>query len=143
MKLLTKSILFASVVLITGFSTLKKSAYPVSINQSKPFKLVFQQYAFKEDGKDWEEWKTGQNIFIINYNSNGDILHYLSGGSKRLYTMRNGWAKSKKTNEEYSMATFITDEGEEIFIQVYYEPRTFLKIVSLNKYMIQFDYAQN
>ncbi len=145
-KILTKSSVLVLLILFYGFTIKSNTVLPIVKNnltkpvaKNNPFKLVFQQYAFKSENKDWEDWKKGQNIFIINYNDNGDVLHYLSGGTKKLYTMRKGWEKTTKYNEDYSIAEFITDDGEEISIQVYYAPRTFIKIISVGSYIIQFD----
>ena len=46
----------------------------------EPIRLVFNQYATKEAGQDWSDWKSGQNVFILFYNDNGDLVHYKSGG---------------------------------------------------------------
>jgi hypothetical protein len=107
----------------------------------EPLRLVFNQYATKEAGQDWSDWKPGQNVFVLFYNNNGDLVHYKSGGKRELYVKRTDWTEVKdKNNNEYIYANFILENGVDCMVQVYTKPRVFVKvIIDDGGLVVQFD----
>lgn len=120
---------------------LQGSCILFSQNEVEPIRIVFNQYATKEANDEWSEWKSGQNIFILDYNSNGDLMHFKSGGSKELYIKRTAWVDGKdKNGNDYIIADFILSTGAECRVQVYTKPRVFIKVIlGEGDLIIQFD----
>ena len=112
-----------------------------SQSSPKPIRLVFNQYASKAAGKEWSEWDQGQNIFVAFYNDNGDIMHYKSGGGQELYLNRTNWQSGIGQNgAEYIYADFILENGTLATVQVYTQPRLFVKVIlGDGALVVQFD----
>jgi hypothetical protein len=109
----------------------KKSAAPV--------RMVFRKWATKNGTKEWSDWEIGQNIFIFDYDENGNVKHFTSGNKTSFYIKRTEWEKGKTTqNDSYFAADFVDESGNSIRIQIFTTPRTFVKIMLLDM-IFQFD----
>jgi hypothetical protein len=132
---------FSLKILVTLLSLVLHFQTALGQNSPDPIRLVFNQYASKQAGKEWADWEQGQNIFIVFYNDNGDIMHYKSGGGQELYLRRTNWESGIGLNgAEYIYADFILENGTLVTVQVYTKPRVLVKVViGDGALVVQFD----
>jgi hypothetical protein len=79
----------------------------------------------------WGEWKEVEHTFVINVNSNGDIVHYLPNGDSIKYRnvskVKEGTIP--KTKERYQIIKVLTDKGDPIELQLFDDTSIGLKLI--------------
>jgi len=130
-----KNFIFCLVSLVCSIDSILAQSPP------DPIRLVFNQYATKEGNREWSEWKNGQNIFVVFFNDNGDLMHYKSGGGQELYVKRTNWQDGVgKNGAEYIYGDFILENGTVATVQVYTKPSVFIKVIlGEGALIVQFD----
>ena len=110
-----------------------------SDNDSDRFRRDYNMVSvFDYDTEEWGEWKSGENTFVINYNSNGDIAHYKANGEPELYRKISG-VKKEETEEgvSYQIITALDEEGHEFKFQIFDNSKYGLKMI-YGSFMVQF-----
>ena len=87
----------------------------------------------------WSEWKEGYNTFIINANSNKDIIHIKASGKEVNYrrTSQSVERKYTKDGNGYQIINAIDDDGDRFQFQVFDDIKIGIKMIYGNV-MIQF-----
>ncbi|MDF1868470.1 MAG: hypothetical protein P1U70_26845 [Saprospiraceae bacterium] len=88
--------------------------------------------------EEWSDWNEGNNSFVINYNSNGDIAHYKPNGEMDLYKKISGVEDDyTDTGEHYQVINALDEEGLRFRFQFFDNSSIGLKMIYGNV-MIQF-----
>ena len=65
--------------------------YGVSLNRNQPvenetFRRDYNHVAFYDpENQKWSEWQKAENTFVLNFNENADIAHYMANGEMVVY----------------------------------------------------------
>lgn len=107
--------------------------------ESKRFRMDYNYVAFYDvEKEEWSDWSEGNNTFVINYNSNGDIAHYKPNGEMDLYknisSVEDGYTDS---GEHYQIITALDEEGFRFIFQFFDNSSIGLKMI-YGDIMIQF-----
>lgn len=93
---------------------------------------------FDMETEQWGDWKEGDNTFVINYNSNGDIAHYKPNGNvevyKKISSVEEGYTTS---GEHYQIITALDGNGNRFQFQFFDNTSIGLKLIYGN-FMVQF-----
>jgi hypothetical protein len=107
--------------------------------QNDKFRLDYDLVAFNFlDGENWTDYKQGTNIFIVNINSNGDILHIRADQQKVIYTrLSKDIEQGESSGEPYQWVEYLDEEGNIFIFQLFNNPQIGLKFIYTD-YIIQF-----
>ena len=110
-----------------------------SNGQSNKFRVDYNLVSiYDSDTQTWSDFKSGYNTFVINCNSNGDIMHIKANGSKVIYRKLSGSeSKYTKTGDHYQIISALDDDGDKFRFQIFDEKSIGLKMIYKN-IMIQF-----
>jgi hypothetical protein len=93
---------------------------------------------FDMETENWGDWQEGDNTFVINYNDNGDIAHYLANGDFVLYKKISGVEEDyTDSGEPYQVVTALDENGYRFRFQIFNDPKIGLKLI-YSDVMIQF-----
>ena len=107
--------------------------------ENNKFRIDYTDVAiYDPDTKKWREWEKGFNTFVININSNGDIMHIKPNGEKIIYRTLSG-AETDKTSsgEKYQIIKALDKDGNSFKFQLFDDESIGLKMIYGNV-MIQF-----
>ena len=110
-----------------------------SFSQEK-FRLDYNIVAkYDPDTETWGNWEKGDNTFVININSRGDIAHYPSNGKMVTYRKVSGTVEgyTPKEHKHYQFITALDEKGNEFRFQLFDDKSVGLKLM-LGSYMFQF-----
>ncbi len=115
-------------------------AVSLSVFSQDKFRADYNLIAVYEPKTDsWGEWIEVDHTFVINVNSNGDIVHYLPNGESIKYrnVSRVKEGNIPKTKERYQIIKVLTDKGDPIELQLFDDSSIGLKLI-FGENMIQF-----
>jgi hypothetical protein len=94
---------------------------------------------YDNESEKWSDWKEGYNTFIINANSNKDIIHIKASGVEVNYRRTSQNVERKYTSEGkgYQIINAIDDDGDRFQFQVFDDIKIGIKMIYGNV-MIQF-----
>jgi hypothetical protein len=94
---------------------------------------------YNNETEKWSEWKEGYNTFIINANSNKDIIHIKASGVEVNYRRTSQKVERKFTSDGkgYQIINAIDDDGDRFQFQVFDDIKIGIKMIYGNV-MIQF-----
>jgi hypothetical protein len=94
---------------------------------------------FDAETEKWTDWKEGYNTFIINANSNKDIIHIKPSGVEVNYRRTSQIVDRKFTSEGkgYQIINAIDDDGDRFQFQIFDDIKIGIKMIYGNV-MIQF-----
>ena len=130
-----KKILFICTTLFIPFLTYSQNKFRVD------YDLVS---IYDQSKKRWDDWKSGDNTFVININSKGDILHIKANGDKVIYKTlseaEENW--TDKERHHYQTIEAIHEDGDLFKFQIFDDAEIGLKMIYKN-FMIQFAKSNN
>jgi hypothetical protein len=91
------------------------------------------------ESKKWSEWKEGFNTFIINANSNNDIIHLKASGKEVIYRRTSDDVQRKKTTDGkgYQIIFAYDENGNRFQFQVFDDIKIGIKMI-YEDVMLQF-----
>lgn len=111
----------------------------IAFSQNK-FRIDYNYFAIYDTKTEtWDEWKKGDNTFVINVNERGDIAHIKGNGKSVIYRKLSG-AKDGYTNnghKHYQTVEALDEDGDSFTFQIFDETNIGLKMIYRN-IVIQF-----
>jgi hypothetical protein len=104
------------------------------------FRLDFNSVSIYDPKTEkWSDWQDGLNTFVINANSNGDIVHITANGKEKLYrrTSKEVERDTTKDGKGYQIINAIDDDGDSFRFQLFDDVSVGIKMIYGNM-MIQF-----
>ena len=128
-------IFYHAVVLLIILISFPKS----TLAQTGKFRMDYNYVALLDsETKEWGDWKEGYNTFVINYNSNNDIMHIKADGSKVIYRKLSGIEEgTTKEGYHYQILRALDEDGDFFKFQLFDDPAMGAKIMYSN-IMVQF-----
>ena len=101
-------------------------------------------FIYKRETGTWTDWEKGYNTFVINYNSNLDIVHYKANGDKVIYRrlsekIEKGY--TEKGYNHYQIIKALDEDGNRFSFQLFDDRQIGLKLIYAN-IMIQFSSSE-
>ncbi|MHA3047728.1 hypothetical protein JSO59_010290 [Riemerella anatipestifer] len=95
--------------------------------------------AYDPKTETWGEWQEGDNTFVININSNGDIAHLKANGETVIYKKLSGVEEgyTDKGYHHYQIIKALDEDGDVFRFQIFDDKSIGLKMM-WGKFMIQF-----
>ena len=102
-----------------------------------------QVSTYNHETEKWSEWKMGYNTFIINANSNKDIIHIRAAGDEVNYRRTSQKVEKEFTSQGkgYQTINAIDDQGDKFIFQIFDDIEIGIKMIYGNV-SIQFAYFQ-
>lgn len=106
---------------------------------SSIFRRDYNVFCFYDNETEkWSEWKSGDNTFVLNYNTNGDIAHYKPSGEMVVYKKISEVEEDKTSHgEHYQIISALDEDGLRFRFQFFDNPEIGLKLI-YKDIMIQF-----
>ena len=107
---------------------------------SKKFRVDYNYFSiYDPQTEKWEEWKRGDNTFVINVNENGDIAHIRTSGKMVIYKSLSGVKEGYTTSgkNHYQIIEALDEDGDVFRFQIFDDTSIGLKFM-WGSTMIQF-----
>ena len=88
--------------------------------------------------KRWSDWKEGDNTFVINVNSKGDIAHLMASGKTVIYKKLSGVEEGRTdSGDHYQIIKALDEDGDVFRFQIFDDTSIGLKMIWGN-FIVQF-----
>lgn len=106
---------------------------------AEKFRVDYNYVSFYDSKTEtWEDWKKGDNTFVININDKGDIAHLKANGETVIYKKLSGAKEDRtKKGDHYQVIKALDEDGDVFTFQIFDDKRIGLKMI-YGDIMIQF-----
>lgn len=100
-------------------------------HEQERFRRDYKQLVFTDDDEPEKSGNyNGHNIFIFNYNDNGDVMHITSARNHILYVRTSPIGEDQhESGEKYSYFKAIDENGDPVLIKIYNKEKYGVQII--------------
>jgi hypothetical protein len=122
-------------VAVYSFSEVDNEIDIDEITQTEPerFSMTFNRFATYDVEKEkWSKWQEGKNTFVINANTEGDIVHYMASGNTAIYKKTSKVKMDETDGYKYQIIEAVDDDGIGMSFQVFNDEKLGVKMIYSN-----------